>query len=224
MPVTADADIEISAFSWLPPFAQGVARDMRVRWALEEAGLAYRTRLLDARLPKDREYYLDQPFGQVPIYDDGEVRLFESGSIVLHIAQSVAALMPRDEAGRARTATWVFAAINSVEPPITELNGIDLFNADAEWAKARRPQVEARVQERLDRLVDWLGERDYLEDRFTAGDLVMATVLRFLRHTELVTERPSLGAYLARCEARPAFRQALSDHQAALHQPAPEAA
>jgi glutathione S-transferase len=217
MPVSPDADIEISAFSWLPPFAQELARDLRVRWALEEAGLSYRERLLDAREPKAAAYYLEQPFGQVPIYDDGEVRLFESGSIVLHIAASVATLAPRDPQGRARTTTWVIAALNSVEPPITELSGIDLFNAGADWTKGRRPQVEQRVRERLARLAEWLGDRDYLEEGFTAGDLVMTTVLRMLRHTSLVAEQATLAAYLARCEARPAFRQALADHKAALN-------
>jgi glutathione S-transferase len=216
MPVSADADIEISAFSWLPPFAQELARDLRVRWALEEAGLSYRERLLDAREPKTKAYYLEQPFGQVPIYEDGEVRLFESGSIVRHIAASVAALAPRDAQGRARTTTWVIAALNSMEPAIAELSGIDIFNADAEWAKARRPQVEQRVRDRLARLADWLGDGDYLEDRFTAGDLVMTTVLRMLRHTGLLAEQPTLAAYVARCQARPAFRQALADHRAAL--------
>jgi glutathione S-transferase len=209
MPVDPNARVEISAFSWVPSFAQGLVRDLRVRWALEEAGLPYRERLLDARSERPEDYFREQPFGQVPIYVEGDIRMFESGAIVLHIAERAEALMPRDPAGRARTSCWVFAALNSVEPAITELANIDIFNADAEWARARRPGAEARVRNKLDRLSAWLGERDYLEDRFTAGDLMMAAVLRILRHTDLVAEHPALARYQARCEARPAFRRAL---------------
>src|SRR5829696_2227861 len=125
--------------------------------------------------------------------------MFETGAIVLHIAERTEALMPRDPAGRARTASWVVAS----------LNGIDFFNAEAEWAKARRPGAEQKVRDRLARLSAWLGERDYLEDRFTAGDLMMTTMLRILRHTDLVAEHPNLAGYQARCEARPAFERAL---------------
>jgi glutathione S-transferase len=209
MPVDPNAEIEISAFAWVPPFAQGLVRDLRVRWALEEAGLPYRERLLDARTERPKDYLREQPFGQVPVYSDGEVRMFESGAIVLHIAERSEALMPRDPAGRARATCWVIAALNSVEPAITELANIDIFNADAEWARARRPGAEARVRSKLDRLSAWLGERDYLEDRFTAGDLMMTAVLRILRHTDLVGEYPNLARYQARSEARPAFHRAL---------------
>jgi glutathione S-transferase len=219
MPVSANADVEISAFSWLPAFAQGLARDLRVRWALEEAGLSYRERLFDARRPRPADYFEDQPFGQIPIYDDGEVRLFESGAIVLHIAEDVAELMPRDRQGRARTIGWVISALNSVEPAITELARIDLFNADAAWARARRPDAEQAVRDKLARVAAWLVDKDYLEDRFTAGDLIMTTVLRNLRHTTLVDEQPSLAAYKARCEARPAFQRALDAQFAAFNPP-----
>lgn len=216
MPVNPHANIEISAFAWVPPFAAGVVRDLRVRWALEEAGIDYRERLLDAKTPRPADYFEEQPFGQVPIYNDDEVRLFESGAIVLHIGQSVAELLPREPASRARATAWVLAALNSVEPPISELATIDIFNAEAEWGKERRPQVVTRIRERLGRLADWLGDRDYLEDRFTAGDLMMTTVLRNLRHTEIVAEFPSLAAYQARCEGRPAFQQALAAQLAAF--------
>lgn len=216
MPVQPDADIKISAFCWLPPFAKGVARDLRVRWALEEAGLAYREQLYDARKPRPDDYFEAQPFGQIPIYDDGDVRLFESGAIVIHIAQDVAELMPRDAGGRARTIGWVISALNSVEPAISELANIDIFNPDAEWAKLRRPGAEARVRDRLARLAAWLGDKDYLEGRFTAGDLIMTTVLRNLRHTNLVAEQQKLTAYQARCEARPAFKRALAAQFAAF--------
>lgn len=220
MPVSPEAAIEISAFSWLPPFAQGLARDLRVRWALEEAGLDYREQLHDARHARPADYFQAQPFGQIPIYDDGDVSLFESGAIVLHIAEDVAELMPRDRQGRARTIGWVISALNSIEPAIGELTNIDLFNADADWAKARRPEAERKVRERLARVAAWLGDKDYLEGRFTAGDLILTTVLRNLRHTALVVEQPTLAAYQARCEARPAFKRALAAQFAAFDPPA----
>ncbi len=210
MPVDPKSEIETAAFAWVPPFAQGVVRDIRVRWALEEAGLSYRERLLDALAARPRDYFLEQPFGQVPIYSEGDIHMFESGAIVLHIAERSEALMPRDPLGRARTACWVIAALNSVEPSIMELVSIDIFNAGADWARARRPEAEENVRRRIGRVADWLGERDYLEKRFTAGDLMMTTVLRSLRHTSLVAERPNLARYQARCEARPAFQRALA--------------
>ena len=223
MPVDPNAAIEISAFAWVPPFAQGVVRDLRVRWALEEAGLLYRERLLDALTERPEAYFEEQPFGQVPIYIDGPVRMFESGAIVLHIAEWTEVLMPRDAAGRARAMSWVVAALNSIEPMLIELATIDIFNADAEWARLRRPEVERKIRERLGRLSHWLGEREWLESRFTAGDLMMCTVLRILRNTELVTEHPNLQRYQARCEARPAFARALADQMAAFEKHAPAA-
>lgn len=220
MPVSPNASIEISAFSWVPDFAAGLVRDMRVRWALEEAGLHYRERLLDAMTPRPADYFGDQPFGQVPTYSDDEVRLFESGAIVLHIGASVDALLPRNPEARARATAWVIAALNSVEPPISELATINIFNPDADWAKVRRPQVVTRVRERLQRLSDWLGDKEHLEHRFTAGDLMMTTVLRNLRQTDLVSEFPNLAAYQARCEARPTFQDALAAQMAAFASPA----
>jgi glutathione S-transferase len=210
MPVDSNADIEVTAFAWVPDFAKGLVRDLRVRWALEEAGLSYRERLLDARSPRPEAYFQEQPFGQVPSYRDETVQMFESGAIVLHIAERSEALMPRDPLGRARTATWVIAALNSVEPSVMDLAVVDFFHADAEWARQRRPEVVENVRARLGRLSDWLGDKDYLEGRFTAGDLMMAMVLRNLRHTDIVAERTNLAAYLARCEARPAFQSALA--------------
>jgi glutathione S-transferase len=197
-------------------------RDLRVRWALEEAGLSYRERLLDATTERPEDYLLEQPFGQVPIYNEGDVRMFETGAIVLHIAERSEALMPRDPAGRARTMTWIVASLNSIEPWIIELISIDIFNADAEWARLRRAGAEENVRKRLGRLSRWLGQRNYLEDRFTAGDLMMTTMLRSLRHTALVAEHPNLAEYQARCEARPAFQRALAAQLAAFerHQPA----
>ncbi|MBB4005213.1 glutathione S-transferase family protein [Aurantimonas endophytica] len=221
MPVDPQAAVEISAFRWVPPFAQGLVRDLRVRWALEEAGAAYRVRLLDALSERPHDYFQEQPFGQVPVYRDADVRLFESGAIVLHIAEGTPALMPGDRPGRARTAAWVFAALNSIEPVITELATIDLFHPDADWARIRRPEVETKVRTRLGRLSDRLAGRQYLEDQFTAGDLMMTTVLRNLRHTELVAADPVLAPYQARCEARPAFKRALEAQLAPFHQGEP---
>jgi glutathione S-transferase len=221
MPVNAEAAIEVSAYSWVPDFAKGVVRDLRVRWALEELGLSYRERLLDATAPRPEDYLLDQPFGQVPAYVEGGLRMFESGAIVLHLAERSEVLAPRDPVGRARMTSWVLAALNSVEPSGAELAIIDLFRKDEAWTVERRPQVEAFARRRLQAVSDWLGERECLEERFTAGDLMMTTVLRNFRHTDLVASYPNLSAYQARCEARPAFQRALADQLAAFKSPQP---
>lgn len=210
MPIDANSPIEVTGFSWVPPFARGHVRDVRVRWALEEAGRPYRTRLLNAMKPRPDFYFEEQPFGQVPAYDDGTVRLFESGAIVLHIGQDCETLLPADPAGRARATTWVIASLNSVEPMIAELNNIDIFNAKEEWARLRRPSAEDQVRRRLARLSDWLSDKEYLEDRFTAGDLMMASVLRGLDGNPLMDEQPGIARYYARCIARPAFQAALA--------------
>jgi glutathione S-transferase len=204
--------IKLSAFRSVPPFAQGLVRDVRVRWALEEAGIPYQERLIGPEDQTTAAYRALQPFGQVPAIETDELKLFESGAIVMHIAERSEALMPSDANGRARTRAWMFAAVNSVEPPIQNLAAIDLFHASEAWAQARRPMVVEMVQKRLTALEDWLDGRDYLENRFTAGDLLMTTVLRMLRHTDIVSERPALNAYKGRCEARPAFRKAMADH------------
>jgi glutathione S-transferase len=206
--------ITITALKWAPPFAQGLVRDLRVRWALEEAGLPYRVRLLDAADQASAEYRLQQPFGQVPAFEEDGLVLFESGAIVLHIGARSETLLPNDPAERARAVTWVLAALNSVELFIRQLATIDLFNADKEWARERRPDVEKAVRKRLGELAASLGKRDYLEGRFTAGDLMMTSVLQILRHTDLVAAEPVLAAYQARCEARPAFQKALADQMA----------
>jgi glutathione S-transferase len=204
--------ITLTAFRWVPPFAQGQVRDLRVRWALEEAGIPYRERLIGPADQATAAYRALQPFGQVPAIETDELKLFESGAIVLHIAEHSEMLMPCDANGRARTITWMFAALNSVEPPILELGRLDFFHAGEAWAAARRPMAVEAAQKRLAALEDWLGPRDYLENRFTAGDLLMTTVLRILRHTDIVTGRPALKAYQERCEARPAFQKAMADH------------
>jgi glutathione S-transferase len=206
--------ITLTAFAWVPPVAQGLVRDLRVRWALEEAGLPYRTHLIDHRHQTSRDYRTLQPFGQVPVIEEEGLVLFESGAIVLHIGTHSEVLLPADPAARARARTWVFAALDTMEVTIQRLAEIDAFHADEAWAQARRPQVEIAVRTRLRELATWLGVRQYLEGRFTAGDLMMASVLRILRHTGLVAAEPNLASYVARCEARPAFLRALRDHMA----------
>lgn len=203
--------ITVSAFAQVPAFAQGLVRDLRVRWALEEADIPYQARLLQ---PGDKEtaaYREMQPFGQVPYLQDGDFVMFESGAIVLHVSEGSPALSPSDPEGRLRMTTWLFAALNSVEPALENLTHIDLFFADEVWAKARRPGALAFATKRLQGLAGWLEGREYLEgDRFTAADLLMTTVLRIPRQTDLVASMPVLDAYVRRCEARPAFQRALA--------------
>ncbi|WP_296595948.1 glutathione S-transferase family protein [Phenylobacterium sp.] len=204
--------ITVYSYKWVPDFAQGVVRDLRVRWALEEAGLDYQEWLIglgdDQNTPA---YRACQPYGQVPVYAEDDLILFESGAIVLHIGQQSEALLPADPKARARAICWLFSALNTIEPAAQELAGLDLFHAEEAWAAERRPQAEAWTRKRLDELAAWLGDKAYLEGEFTAGDLMMATVLRILRDTDLVTAHPVLGPYLERCEARPAFERALND-------------
>lgn len=204
--------IRVSAFKWVPPFAQGVVRDLRVRWALEEAGLPYEARLIDPEVQASAGYRSMQPFGQVPVLEEDGLVLFESGAIALHIAERSEVLLPADAAGRARATTWVFAALNSIEPRVQMLAELDLFAAGQEWARLRRPELEQATRKRLSDLAAYLGGREYLEDRFTVGDLMMTTVLRILRHTDLLDAEPNLKAYKERCEARPAFQRALAAH------------
>ncbi len=199
----------VSAFAWVPDFARGHVRDVRVRWALEEAGLPYATHLVSAA-NHDAYRAQQQPFGQIPAYRDGEVEMFESGAIVLHIAEQSPALMPRDPVGRARVLTWMFGALNTMEIAVGYLADIDTFNPTAEWAKARRPAVEAQLRKRLAELSVRLGDNAYLDgETFTAGDLLMADVLRNVPPA-LLAERPNLAAYHARCLARPAFQKAVA--------------
>ena len=214
--------IRISAFAWVPPFAAGLVRDLRVRWALEEAGLDYETRLLRQGEQESSDYLRLQPFGQVPAFEEDGLALFESGAIVLHLGERSEALLPRDPGERARAIQWLFAALNSIEPHVQNLAFIDLFCADQEWARLRRPGAVTLVEKRLDALAARLGDRPYLDgDRFTIGDLMMTTVLRILRHTDLVAARPALDALQRRCESRPAFAKALADQLAPFAENAP---
>ena len=207
--------MQVSAFKWVPPFAQGLVRDLRVRWALEEAGFGYDDHLLGPEDQGSPAYRAWQPFGQVPAFRDDRVEMFESGAIVLYLAQKSDALMPADEAGRAMVMTWMFAALNSVEPFVTNLVLIDLFYAGEGWTVERRPQVEAALRGRLDDLQTALGERPwFVGDQFSGADILMATVLRNLRHLDILADYPALAAYLERCTARPAFRRALAEQMA----------
>ena len=202
--------ITITAFAWVPPFARGLVRDLRVRWALEEAGLSYKTRLLEQGEGDKPEYRALQPFGQVPIFMEDDVVLFETGAIVLHIGERSEVLLPKEAKTRARATQWLIAALNSIEPFVMNVAAIDAFYADQEWAKLRRPSAEAFLRHRLASLSKALGDKPYLDgDRFTAGDLMMSTVLRILRHTDIVTSDQRLAAYVERCTTRPAFRRAL---------------
>src|SRR5260370_11838273 len=194
--------ITISAFKWVPEFAQGQVRDLRARWALEEAGLPYKARLLELGDQDKPDYRVLQPFGQVPILEEGGLVLFESGAIVLHIGERSEMLLPKDASARARATQWLIAALNSIEPFVMNVALIDLFYTNEEWAKLRRPGAVAFVQKRLSALSNSLGDKPYLDgDRFTAGDLMMTTVLRILKHTAIVTSDKRLAAYCDPCPA-----------------------
>ena len=204
----------ITAFDWVPDFAKGQVRDFRVRWALEEVGQPYDVRYLSQGEQKGPEHRARQPFGQVPTYEEEGLTLFESGAIVHHIASKWPGLFPADAAGRALATEWMFAALNTVEPPITDHARATLFEADKPWSKPRLPAVRARIDERLGELADRLGENHWLDGDFNAGDLMMIAVLRILDGTDMLESYPSLAAYVARGTARPAFRKALADQLA----------
>lgn len=224
MPINRNAPIEITAFAWVPPFAEGLVRDLRPRWALEEIGLDYRVRLMGQERPA--EYLLEQPFDQVPTYREGDVQIFETGAIVQHIGEKSELLLPRDPQGRSRAIQWTYAALNSVEPSFMNVFAVTVFYADEEWAKLRRAGAEDFARMKLKRVSDYLGDKQWLEDRFTIGDILMVTVLRLVKHTKLLDEFPSLAAYVRRGEARPAFQRALADQLAPFraNQPQGEAA
>ncbi len=201
--------ITISAFRWVPDFAQGQVRDLRARWALEEVGVPYRSRLLGMGEQDKPEYRALQPFGQVPILEDNGFVLFESGAIVLHIAERGKTLLPSEAHARARATQWLIAALNSIEPFIMQVASIDLFHKDEEWAKLRRPGAVEFARRRLKGLSEALGDKPYLDgEQFSAGDLMMASVLRIM--PELTREHANLDAYRDRCTSRPAFERALA--------------
>ena len=200
--------ITITAFERSPDRGRGLARDMRVRWALEEVGQPYDVRLLSFSAMKEPAHRALHPFGQIPTYEEGDLALFESGAIVFHIAERHAGLLPDDANARARAITWMFAALNTVEPPIVEREVATYMERDKTWYEERLPILEDRVRGRLDELSSRLGDADWLDGGFSAGDLLMVTVLRRLEGSGLLEEYPTLSAYVARGEARPAYKRA----------------
>jgi glutathione S-transferase len=213
--------ITITAFERSPDGGKGLARDTRVRWALEEVGQPYEVRLVSFRAMKEPAHLALHPFGQIPTYEEGDLALFETGAIVFHIAERHAGLMPDDADARTRAITWMFAALNTVEPPILELVTARLFEGGKPWAAQRIPLVEDRVRDRLAQLSRRLGDADWLDGAFSAGDLMMVSVLLRLKASGRLDEYPNLAAYVSRGEARPAYRRAF-DAQLAVNQPGPD--
>jgi glutathione S-transferase len=212
--------LTITAFERSPDGGKGLARDTRVRWALEEVGQPYEVRLVSFRAMKEPAHVALHPFGQIPTYEEGELVLFETGAIVLHIAERHAGLLPDDADARARAIAWMFAAVNTVEPPILELGNGRLFEADKPWHAERLPLLEARVRNRLGPLSERLGEAEWLDGAFSAGDLMMVSVLLRSRSSGILDEYPRLAAYVARGEARPAYARAF-EAQLAINAPSP---
>jgi glutathione S-transferase len=202
--------ITITAFERSPDGGKGLARDTRVRWALEEVGQPYQVRLVSFRAMKEPAHQALHPFGQIPTYEEGDLALFETGAIVLHIAERHAGLLPNDASARARAISWMFAALNTVEPPILELTTAKILEADRPWSKERLPLVQDRIRERLDQLCIRLGDADWPDGAFSAGDLMMASVLLRVKPAGMLDECPNLAAYLARAQARPAYKRAFA--------------
>lgn len=215
MPIDDAAPITITAYDWVPDFAKGQVRDLRVRWALEELGQSYAVRNLAQGEQKAGPHRTLQPFGQVPTYEEGDLTLFESGAIVFHIAERFGGLLPGDGGGRARAVEWMFAALNTVEPPIMDYSIATIFEADKDWSKPRLPTVKKRIDERLGELSRRLGDKIWLDgETFTAGDLLMVAVLRILDGSEMLARHQNLSDYVARGVARPAFARALDAQMA----------
>ena len=214
----------ITAFKWVPEFARGFVRDIRARWAFEEAGQEYQVDLVDGVYIKSQAHRYFQPFGQIPTYRDGKVEIFESGAIVMHICETNDVLVPADPSARIKAVQWLIAALNSVEPWVMQLAVVDIFEADRGWSQPRRPKVLDDLHARLGDLAAALGEKETLDGgSFTFGDLIMVSVLGGLRGTGVLEAHPNLAAYVARGEARPAHRKAMADHMAVFAgQPAPD--
>lgn len=215
------ATLEITAFEWVPDFAKGYVRDLRLRWACEEAGLPYRERLVSA-IKRPTWYFADQPWGQVPVLRDGDVLLFESGACLLHLGELSATLLPRAAQARASAISWLFAAFNSVEPSVFELGRVANFAAGQEWATQRRPSLDQQIAGRIGPLDRHLNGREWLDGSFSVADIAMVTVVRELASNFALGDYPALAEYLERGTARQGFRQAMADQLApfALHAPA----
>jgi glutathione S-transferase len=215
--------ITITAFERSPDGGKGLARDSRVRWALEEVGQPYEVRLVSFRAMKEPAHLALHPFGKIPTYEEGDLALFESGAIVLHLAERHPGLLPKHANARARAITWMFAALNTVEPPILEFVNAKLLEGDKPWSKERLPLVEERIRGPLKQLSARLGDADWLDGAFSAGDLMMVSVLLRLRPSGILDEFPHLAAYVARGEARPAYKRAFAA-QLAINASKPPAA
>jgi glutathione S-transferase len=213
-PMMRSMTITITAFESSPDGGKGLARDTRVRWALEEVGQPYEVRLVSFRAMKEPAHLALHPFGQIPTYQEGDLALFETGAIVLHLASRHAGLLPDEANARARAITWMFAALNTVEPPILELVTVKLLEGDKPWRAERLPLVNDRIRGRLRQLAVRLGDVDWLDGAFSAGDLLMVSVLLRLRPSGLLDEFPTLAAYVARGEARPAYQRAFDAQRA----------
>lgn len=200
----------LTAFESSPDRGQGLARDMRVRWALEETGQLYDVRLVSFKAMKEPAHRALHPFGQIPTYEEGELVLFESGAIVLHVAQRHAGLLPDDANARARAVMWMFAALSTVEPPILELQTAKFAEGDKPWSAQRLPLIKERIRHRLGEISTRLGDADWLDGAFSAGDLMMVHTLQRLKPSGLLDDYPNLAAYVARAEARPAYRRAFA--------------
>ena len=199
----------LTAFEWVPEFARGLVRDLRVRWALEEIGRPYQTDLLNARQPRPEEYLARQPFDQVPAFEDGDLKIFETGAILLYLGEQDERLLPTEPQARWTAVSWLFSALNSVEPFIGRITTYDLFHKDKDWMPAAREASLGLCKQKLKRVDDSLAGKDWLAGEFSVADIAMVTVLNNLRHTDLVAEYPSLAAYKARGEERPAYKRAL---------------
>ena len=209
--------VTITAFARSPDRGWGLARDMRVRWALEEVGQPYNVRLLSFEAMKEPAHLALQPFGQIPTYEEGDLALFESGAIVLHIAGRRAGLLPADADGRARAVTWMFAALNTIEPPIVEREQVEYTEMGRGWYEERLPLLDQPIRHRLDDLTARLDGSEWLDGAFSAGDLMMVTVLRRLAGMDILEDYPDLAGYVARGEARPAFKRAFAAQLAVFH-------
>ncbi len=209
MPVNPQSSLVITALDWVPEFARGHVRDYRARWACEELGLDYAEKLMPT--PRPESYFHDQPWGQVPALHDGDVEVFESGAIMLHLAEKGEALLPSEPKARARAISWLFAAMNTIEPLMFEVSNVNIFARGEDWAVLRKPSLYEFLGKRLEKLSEALGDKDWLEGEFTIGDLAMASVLRVGEHAQPMKAQPSLVAYLDRAKARPAFQRAIAD-------------
>lgn len=219
MPLDSTAETVISALRNTPAFTHGLVRDLRVRWALEEIGSAYRVELFEGMVPRPDDYRKWQPFGQVPAFADGKVRLFETGAILLHLGEQDERLLPREPQAKADAISWLIAALNSVEPYIMQLTWAAVFKSDEAWTKDACPGMLDMVRLRMAQLEEALGDDEWFASRFGVADIAMVTVLRELVFTDVLDDYPKMAAYKARGEARPAFARALADQIAGLGEP-----